>query len=69
MGSSKQISGGEVIQIILLLQQGGLFWMLPVMLIHTNGTVGLVSCIPGLAAGILMIMQWLKFILIIVFKE
>ena len=56
MGSSKQISGGEVIQIILLLQQGGLFWMLPVMLIHTNGTAGLVSCIPGLAAGILILL-------------
>ena len=56
MGSSKQISGGEVIQIILLLQQGGLFWMLPVMLIHTTGTAGLVSCIPGLAAGILILL-------------
>lgn len=56
MGSSKRISDGEVMRIILLLQQGGLFWMLPVMLIHTNGTAGLVSCIPGLAAGLLILL-------------
>lgn len=41
---------------IFLLQQGGMFWMLPVMLVHENGTVGLVGCLPGLAAGILILL-------------
>ena len=56
MGSSKQISGREVMQIILLLQQGGLFWMLPVMLVHENGTAGLLAWLPGLTAGILILL-------------
>ncbi len=56
MGSSKQISGREVMKMILLLQQGGLFWMLPVMLVHENGTAGLAACLPGLTAGILILL-------------
>lgn len=56
VGSSKQISGREVMLLIFLLQQGGLFWMLPVMLVHENGTAGLMACLSGLAAGILILM-------------
>ncbi len=55
MGSSKQISNREVFQMILLLQQGGLFWMLPVLLIRQNGTAGLLGILPGFVLGILII--------------
>lgn len=41
---------------IVLLQQGGLFWMLPVLLIQENGTAGLLAIVPGLAVGILILL-------------
>ena len=40
MGSSKSVSNREVFQMIVLLQQGGLFWMLPVLLIQEKGERG-----------------------------
>ncbi len=55
MGSSKQISGRETFQLLMLMQQGGLFWMLPVLLIRENGTAGLFGLVPGFLAGLLII--------------
>ena len=51
MGSSKQISSREVISMVLLLQQGGLFWMLPMLLLGNNGTAGLITLLPGVLFG------------------
>ncbi|MBR5318959.1 MAG: GerAB/ArcD/ProY family transporter [Peptococcaceae bacterium] len=56
MGSSKLISNREMFQMVLLLQQGGLFWLLPYLLIGTNGTIGLISILPGVAVGLLIIL-------------
>ncbi len=56
MGSSKWISNREVFQMILLLQQGGLFWMLPIILVRENGTAGLLALLPGEALGILILL-------------
>ena len=56
VGSSKSVSDREVFQMIVLLQQGGLFWMLPVLLIQENGTAGLLAIVPGLAVGILILL-------------
>ena len=78
MGSSKVISGREIFLMMVLLQQGGLFWMLPVLLFAENGTAGLLAFLPGLSFGLVILAvclywhrhcagmtfpQWLKILL------
>lgn len=55
MGSSKLISTRELFYIVLLLHQGGVFWVLPYLLVKENGTASLVSLLSGLLLGALII--------------
>ena len=56
MGSSKLISNREVFHLVLLLQQGGVFWLLPYLILKDNGTAGMVSLLPGLLTGAVIIL-------------
>ncbi len=55
MGSSKLISNREVFHIVLFLQQGGVFWLLPYLILKENGTAGIGSLLPGLLTGAVII--------------
>lgn len=55
MGSSKLISTRELFYIVLLLHQGGVFWVLPYLLVKENGTASLVSLLSGLLLGAMII--------------
>lgn len=56
MGSSKLISNRELFHLVLLLQQGGLFWLLPYLILKDNGSAGILALLPGLAVGALTIL-------------
>lgn len=51
MGSSKLISNREVFHMVLLLQQGGVFWLLPCLILKDNGSAGMLSLLPGWLTG------------------
>lgn len=40
---------------VLLLQQGGVFWLLPYLILKENGTAGIFSLLPGVLTGALII--------------
>lgn len=56
VGSSKLISNREVFHLVLLLQQGGVFWLLPYLILQDNGSAGLLALLPGLVVGALTIL-------------
>ena len=56
MGSSKVISNREIFYLVFLLQQSGMFWLLPYFLVRGNGTLGIAAIFGGLLAAIGIIM-------------
>lgn len=55
MGSGKQISDREGANLIFLLQQGGMFWLLPYLLLNKDGVAGLFGLVPGILWGLLIL--------------
>lgn len=56
MGSSKIISNREIFFLVLMIQQSGLFWLLPYFLVRGNGTAGLGAVLAGILAAICIIL-------------
>ena len=57
VGSSKAISNREIFYLVFLLQQSGMFWLLPYFLVRGNGTLGISAIFGGLltAIGIILV--------------
>lgn len=55
MGSSKLIAKWELFQVVLLMHQSCVFWLLPCFLLQGNGTAGLLALLPGLLAGVVLL--------------
>ncbi len=58
MGSNKTISPRQLFMMVLLFQQGGLFWLLPYFLVRENGTIGLSAILFGVVAAAAILLVW-----------
>ncbi len=56
MDSNKIISSCQLVVMVLLFQQSGLFWLLPYFLVRENGTIGLSAILAGVLAAILILL-------------
>lgn len=52
VGSSKLISNREIFNVVLMVHQGGIFWLLPYFVVKENGSFGLFALIPGIVLGL-----------------
>ena len=55
MGSSKVISNREIFYLVFLLQQSGVFWLLPYFWVRGNGTAGIGAIFGGLITAVSII--------------
>ena len=50
------VSNREIFYLVLLVQQSGVFWLLPYFMVRGNGTAGLIAVLPGVFAAICIVL-------------